>query len=134
MMLAVKSVQARLDFDIQDARRIANENLRIRTGLDNVTLPVTVSDDRGKLVYLNAAARDLWQTMASDVRQRHPGFSVDKLIGDSLANYFEDQTVAEVYRGQAGQNPAFRHRPVAPQSASDGQSGQGTPMAPIAAA
>ena len=99
MLLAIKSVQARLDFDIQDARRIANENLRIRAGLDNVTLPVTVSDDRGKLVYLNAAALNLWQAMEAEVLQRHPGFSVDKLIGDNLDNYFEDQKVAEVYRG-----------------------------------
>ncbi|MCK7575375.1 MAG: methyl-accepting chemotaxis protein [Chromatiales bacterium] len=107
MMLAVKSVQARLDFDIQDARRVANENLRIRAGLDNVTLPVTVSDDRGKLVYLNAAALDLWRNLEADVRQRHPGFSVAQLIGDSLATYFEDQAVATVYRGQLDQTRHF---------------------------
>ena len=107
MMLAVKSVQARLDFDIQDARRIANENLRIRTGLDNVTLPVTISDDRGQLVYLNAAAQRLWQAMEADVRQRHPGFSVAGMIGTSLATYFEDQTVAEVYRGQLDRTRHF---------------------------
>ncbi|WP_274605643.1 methyl-accepting chemotaxis protein [Allochromatium vinosum] len=107
MMLAVKSVQARLDFDIQDARRIANENLRIRAGLDNVTLPMTVSDDRGKLVYLNAAALDLWQSLEASVRLCHPGFSVAQLIGDSLANYFEDQTVATVYRGQLDQTRHF---------------------------
>jgi methyl-accepting chemotaxis protein len=107
MMLAVKSVQARLDFDIQDARRIANENLRIRTGLDNVTLPVTISDDRSQLVYLNATAQALWRTMEADVRRRHPGFSVDGMIGTSLATYFEDQTVAEVYRGKLDQTRYF---------------------------
>lgn len=107
MMLAVKSVQARLDFDIQDARRIANENLRIRAGLDNVTLPVTISDDRSQLVYLNAAAQHLWQSMEADVRQRHPGFSVKGMIGTSLATYFEDQTVAEVYRGKLEQTRHF---------------------------
>ena len=107
MLLAVKSVQARLDFDIQDTRRIANENLRIRTGLDNVTLPVTISDDRGRLVYLNAAAQQLWQTMEADIRRRHPGFSVAEMIGSNLATYFEDQMVAEVYRGQLDRTRHF---------------------------
>ncbi|WP_276570197.1 PAS domain-containing protein, partial [Thiocystis violacea] len=100
MMLAVKSVQARLDFDIQDTRRIAAENLRVRAGLDNVTLPVTISDDRNKLVYLNDSALALWRDMAPNIKRRLPEFDVDRMVGSSLADYFEDPEVTTAYRGQ----------------------------------
>ncbi|NEX22606.1 PAS domain S-box protein [Thiorhodococcus mannitoliphagus] len=107
MTLAVKSVQARLDFEIQDTKRIANENLRIRTALDNVTLPVTLSDDRSQLVYLNEAARRLWSGMAESIQRSQPGFAVDKLIGATLADYFEDEEIAAVYRQELTETRQF---------------------------
>ncbi len=100
MMQAVKSVQSRLDFDIQDARQIASESLRIRRALDIVTLPVTVSDDRNRLVYMNVAAQSLWQSMASEIRCRHPDFDPAQLMGGSLASYFEDEAARSAYRGE----------------------------------
>ncbi len=98
MLLAVKSVQARLDYDIQETRRIAQENLRIRSGLDHVTLPVTVSDDRNRLVYLNKAAGTLWQGMSTEITRRVPGFDAGKLLGTSLSDYFEDEETRATYR------------------------------------
>ncbi|WP_425482760.1 methyl-accepting chemotaxis protein [Caldichromatium japonicum] len=101
MLLAVKSVQARLDFDIQEARQIAQENLRIRIGLDNVTLPVTVSDDRNRLIYMNKACQKLWQSLTPEIRRRLPDFDPAHLIGTSLAQYFENfgnTEVAAAYR------------------------------------
>ncbi|MBK1721488.1 methyl-accepting chemotaxis protein [Thiocystis violacea] len=110
MTLAVKSVQARLDFEIQDTNRIARENLRIRTGLDNVTLPVTLSDDRNKLVYINAAARQLWSGMSESIKRRKPAFDVDTMIGSTLADCFEDQEVATVYRADLVETRSFDMR------------------------
>ncbi len=98
MLLAVKSVQARLDYDMQDTRRVARENLRIRSGLDNVTLPVTVSDDRNRLIYLNEAARALWDRMAPEIARRRPGFDVAKMLGTSLADHFEDASAGTAFR------------------------------------
>ncbi|MBK1695047.1 chemotaxis protein [Chromatium weissei] len=107
MLLAVKSVQARLDFDIQDAKRIARENLRIRSGLDSVTLPVTVSDDQNGLIYMNKAARDLWQSMASKIAKRHSGFTVEGMIGTSIGSYFEDEIARELFRAKLTESTSF---------------------------
>ncbi|WP_295405046.1 methyl-accepting chemotaxis protein [uncultured Thiocystis sp.] len=100
MLLAVKSVQARLDYDIQETRRIARENLRIRSGLDHVTIPVSVSNDRNALVYLNQAARSLWEGMAPQIAHRRPGFEVARLFGSNLADYFEDAETQATYRSE----------------------------------
>jgi methyl-accepting chemotaxis protein len=91
MLLAVKSVQARLDYDIQETRRVSRENLRIRSGLDNVTLPVTVSDDQHRLIYLNNAAQMLWHSMEPAIKKLHPAFDANRMLGMSLSNYFDDQ-------------------------------------------
>ncbi len=98
ILLAVKSVQARLDYDIQETRRISRENLRIRSGLDSVTLPVTVSDDRNLLIYMNRAACELWERMAPQLALRHPGFSVERMIGTAISTYFEDDAARELFR------------------------------------
>lgn len=107
MLMAVKSVQARLDYDIQETRRIARENLRIRSGLDSVTLPVTVSDDRNGLIYMNKAARDLWQSMAAKIAVRHPGFTVERMIGTPIGSYFEDDAAREVFRANLTESTPF---------------------------
>ncbi|MBK1641648.1 chemotaxis protein [Chromatium okenii] len=98
ILLAVKSVQARLDYDIQETRRISRENLRIRSGLDSVTLPVTVSDDRNLLLYMNQAACELWERMAPQIAVNHPDFSVDRMIGTAINTYFEDDAARELFR------------------------------------
>lgn len=103
MMLAVKSVQARLDYDMQEARRIAQENLRIRVALDNVTLPVTLSDDRNRLIYLNAAAMELMHGMAGIIVLKHPGFDVNALLGRDLSEYFDDGAVRMAIRDNHSQ-------------------------------
>ena len=107
MMLAVKSVQARLDFDIQDTRHVAQENLRIRIGLDNVTLPVTISNDRNQLIYMNKACMDLWRALTPEIRRHNPLFDPDQLIGSSLAQHFEDLVVAAAYREQLTETRHF---------------------------
>lgn len=107
MLLSLKSVQARLDYDIQKTRQIAWENLRIRSGLDNVTLPVTISDDRHRLIYYNEAARLLWQNLSARIVQRHPEFAVERMIGTSLADYFEDDRVRTTFRAELSRSISF---------------------------
>ncbi|MBV5311577.1 methyl-accepting chemotaxis protein, partial [Chromatium okenii] len=98
MLLAVKSVQARLDYDIQDAQRVARENLCIRVGLDHVTMPVTISNDHHQLVYLNAAAQTFWHKFSDTLSRSHPGFNAEKMLGANLADYFEDEETSALYR------------------------------------
>ncbi|WP_043750557.1 PAS domain-containing protein, partial [Imhoffiella purpurea] len=98
MLMSLKSVQARLDFDMQETKRIALENMTIRTGLDSVSLPVTLSNELNQLFYLNRAAEALWRDMTPEIQRRSPSFNLERMIGSALADYFEDQEVAAAYR------------------------------------
>ena len=98
MMLAVKSVQARLDFDMQETRRIAAENHRIRSGLDHVTIPVTISDDTNRLFYMNEAGHGFWRSIAPEIARRVPGFSADRLLRTRISDYFEDEPTRAVFQ------------------------------------
>ncbi|QGU31961.1 PAS domain-containing protein [Thermochromatium tepidum ATCC 43061] len=106
LLLSIKTVQARLDFDLQEARTKAFENLRIRTGLDKIQLPVTISDDRNLLIYMNEACRALWDTLTPEIRRHSPEFDPERLIGSTLAQHFEDPAVAAAYREHL---PETRH-------------------------
>ncbi|HGG61090.1 MAG TPA: PAS domain S-box protein [Gammaproteobacteria bacterium] len=100
MMQALKMAQIKLGFEVVDARVKALEGARIQYALDNVSTPVTVSDDRNKLIYLNNTARDLFNRLGENLRQSRPGFSADQLIGTSLADFLPDDRLKAAYRTQ----------------------------------
>ena len=84
LMNTLRSMQIRLGFDVAEARRISNENLRIKIGLDNVSTSVMISDIERKIIYMNKAVSDLMQTAETDIRKALPGFSAAKLMGGSI--------------------------------------------------
>jgi len=67
------------------------ENGRMRSALDNADVAITVSDEDNILIYMNNAARRLFEALAPTISRAHPGFRVDKLIGGRLRDYFDDE-------------------------------------------
>ena len=94
----LKSMQTRLGFDVVEGQRVAAENLRVRFALESVTVPVTLSDDGNKLIFMNKAAHTLWQGMSAEIVKRVPGFAVDKMLGKGLGDYLEEEGARTVYR------------------------------------
>jgi methyl-accepting chemotaxis protein len=84
MLIALKSVQARLDYDIQEVRRAANENLRIRIALDNVSANVMVADNARRIIYLNRAVQSMFLNAQADLRKQLPNFDANKLLGANI--------------------------------------------------
>jgi methyl-accepting chemotaxis protein len=80
----IKAMQITLGFNVADAGRIANENLSIRIGLDNVSTSVMISNPERNIIYMNKAAQGLMHTAASDIRKDVPNFNADKLMGSSI--------------------------------------------------
>jgi len=107
ILRAVKTVQARLDYDQQVNRRILKDNFQVRSGLDHVTVPVTFSDQTNRLVYMNKAAHDLWQAIAEAIAARFPGLRADAMFGTSLADYFEDDEVRAAFRAKLDGSRTF---------------------------
>ncbi|WP_043758393.1 PAS domain-containing protein, partial [Imhoffiella purpurea] len=100
MLLGVKSVQARLDYDIQETRRIAQENQTIRYALDHVTIPVSLSDEQDRVTYLNHAGEGLWRALSDDVLRHHPELDPDALMRTCMTRYLGDDRQRQALSGQ----------------------------------
>jgi methyl-accepting chemotaxis protein len=98
VLAAIKIMQQALKNRIAAERAIAAENLRIRFALDNVTIPVTVSDDQHALVYFNHAGKQLWQSICQNSKRNQSECDVNKMLGTRLSNYFEDEVTRTAYR------------------------------------
>jgi methyl-accepting chemotaxis protein len=84
LMDNLKSMQIRLGFDVADAGRIADENLRIKIGLDNVSTSVMISNPEREIIYMNKSVIELMRIAENDIRKALPNFSASKLLGSSI--------------------------------------------------
>lgn len=82
-----RALKSRLDFE--NAETLSGVN-RIKAALDNATMAVTVSNDLNRLIYMNKAAISLFQNMSNGIAKRHPGFTVEKMMGTAIGSYLEN--------------------------------------------
>ena len=96
VMDAYRALKARLDFD--HAETLAGVN-RIKSALENSSMAVTVSNEHNALIYMNKAAKSLFSKMSRGIAVRHPGFSVEKMMGTTVGQYLENETDRENFAG-----------------------------------
>ncbi len=97
LLRALSRMQSELKKRIDREAESAAANLRIRRALDNVSVPVTVSNEENALIYFNKAAEALFREMAPAWRKTAPDFDVDKLIGQPLSRYFQQGEFKRAY-------------------------------------
>jgi methyl-accepting chemotaxis protein len=93
MIQALKSMQIKVGFDVNDARKIAEEAMRLQAGMDNSALGVTFTDSHDLLQYINKAAKELWRGMSTEVLKQHTDFSLNELIGKNICQYFINEAM-----------------------------------------
>lgn len=86
---AIKSMAFKSSFEVSEQRILANEVSRIKMALDEVTMPVTLSNAHRELVYMNKASIELWKEMESEIGDRIPDFTVETMLGHSMAEFLE---------------------------------------------
>jgi len=87
VMNALKSMQIKLGFDIAENKRVADENLRIKIGLDNVSTGVMIADNNRNIIYANKSVVDILSTAEADIHKQLPEFSAAKLIGTNIDGF-----------------------------------------------
>ena len=92
VMDAYRALKTRLDFD--HAETLAGVN-RIKSALENSSMAVTVSNEHNALIYMNKAAKTLFSKMSRGIAVRHPGFTVEKMMGTTIGQYLENETDRE---------------------------------------
>ncbi len=110
VLASLAAMQVKLGFDVAEARRIASENLRIRIALDSITAPVTLSDAGHALIYMNPAARRLFDRLTPGLARRLPGFASTRMTGGRLSELFEDESLRAAYRERFRDTRVFETR------------------------
>lgn len=90
MMYALKAMQIRMGFEVNDSRRVAAEALRVSIGLDNVSTNVMISDRQRHIIYMNKAIRQMFRDAEQDIRKHFPNFRADQLIGTNIDDFHKN--------------------------------------------
>ena len=67
--------------------RIAGENARIKSALDNCSTNVMIADGERNIIYMNKTVTAMLQNAEADLRKALPSFSVNKLMGGSIDQF-----------------------------------------------
>jgi methyl-accepting chemotaxis protein len=78
---ALENMQRSLKARIETDRIAAQENARIRTALDRVSVGAMLVDLSGSIIYVNDSAVALFRARSAELRQHFPGVDAERLIG-----------------------------------------------------
>jgi methyl-accepting chemotaxis protein len=90
----LKAMQIKLGFDMAEARRVAQEALRIKVALDCVDTNVRIADPNGKVLYANHALMNTLQRLEGEIARRIPGFSSSRFVGSDITRFYADAQAA----------------------------------------
>ena len=69
---------------LEEERRFATENLRIRTALDNVSSSVMVTDNDYNIIYLNKRLIRMFEDAEAELRTVLPGFRTSDMLSGNM--------------------------------------------------
>lgn len=80
------NLNATLDM-LSEARRLADDNQRVKAALDNVTTNVMISDIDRNIIYMNKSVAEMLANAESDVRKVLPNFNASRLLGSNMDQF-----------------------------------------------
>ncbi|UCV24990.1 chemotaxis protein [Ferribacterium limneticum] len=87
-------MQMQQGFNVAEAQRIANDNLRIRIALDCVSANLRIADDDGTVIYANKGLLSTLRQIEPGLREQQPNFTVDGFIGSNIGVFYQDPEAA----------------------------------------
>jgi methyl-accepting chemotaxis protein len=88
----IDDMRVQLRERIETERRVANENLRIKIALDNVSTGVMIADTARNIIYVNKSVRQIMKGAEADLRKVMPNFSADHLVGENMDRFHKDSS------------------------------------------
>jgi len=86
----LNNMQTQLRDSIEEEKRIANEALRINRALDRVITSVLITDHQYKILYLNEAAKNLFNSEQDNIRAELPDFDANHLMGAHIDVFYKN--------------------------------------------
>jgi methyl-accepting chemotaxis protein len=90
IMAAMQQMHQQLKDRLDADQRTANEMLRIKIALDNVSTGVMIADTERRIIYANDAVGKLLQSAEADIRQDMPGFNAAAIVGSSIDQFHKN--------------------------------------------
>lgn len=87
VLAALKAMQIKLGFDVAEAKRVADEHLRVKIALDNVSTGVMIADNDRNIVYANKSVINIFANAEADIRKLLPNFSIANLVGTNIDGF-----------------------------------------------
>ena len=87
VMNAIKAMQIKLGFDMAESKLVADENLRIKIGLDNVSTGVMIADNARNIIYVNKSVVNILSKAETNIRKHLPNFSAATLVGTNIDSF-----------------------------------------------
>lgn len=87
IMAAMQQMHRNLIERIETDRRIADEMLRVKIALDNVSTGVMIADANRTVIYANNAVMKLLSEAESDIRKDLPSFTTSTVVGSSIDQF-----------------------------------------------
>jgi methyl-accepting chemotaxis protein len=94
ILQGLQSMQIQQGFNVAEANRVANDNLRIRIALDASSANLRIADDDGKVIYANKGLLTTLRQIEPGMRERQPNFSVNTFVGSSIGDFYADPAAA----------------------------------------
>jgi methyl-accepting chemotaxis protein len=94
---AYHALKTRLDFDHKET--LSNIQ-RIKATLDQASIAVTLSNKDNQLIYMNNAAKTLFDKMSAGISKHHPDFTSATMMGERLDQYLESEADRSQFNGE----------------------------------
>ncbi len=90
VLQALESMQTKLGFDVAEAQRVSNENLRIRIALDNVSTGVMIANTERTIIYANDSVKRILKAAEEDIRKQLPTFNAEQMMGVNIDSFHKN--------------------------------------------
>ncbi len=84
LLRALKTMQIKIGFDLDETRRMAERATRVKIGLDNASTGVMIADNDLNIIYINKSLLESFTTFEAEIKKDLPQFSSENLIGASM--------------------------------------------------
>jgi len=84
LLCALKSMQIKQGFDVDNARFMAKESGRIKIALDVASTNVMMADTNNNIIYLNDALQNMFTQIEAELQEVLPDFDSRKLMGSNI--------------------------------------------------
>jgi methyl-accepting chemotaxis protein len=86
----LQSMQTRLGFEVMETKRQADETLRIKIALDNVSTGVMIANSERTIIYANKSVQRILKGAEMAIKQQLPNFDADKMLGVNIDTFHKN--------------------------------------------